>query len=84
MLPTLSVRSSLSPEVCALSSKIAKCAPPSIHAITTLMGIFQRTKANEQTIESLALRVKALAELLCAPVSEGDVKERGRRKNLER
>jgi len=44
----------------------------------------QRTKANEQAIESLAPRVKALAELLDAPVSEGDVKERERRNELER
>jgi len=44
----------------------------------------QRTSANEKAIESLAPRVKAFAELLCAPVSEGDVKERERRKKLER
>ena len=44
----------------------------------------QRTKANQQVIESLAPRVKELAELLCEPVSEGDVKERERRVKLER
>ena len=40
-------------------------------------------KGNEQTIESLAHRVKALAESLNSPVSEGDVKEQQRRKTLE-
>ena len=41
-------------------------------------------KGNEQTIESLAHRVKALAELLRLPVSEGHVKEQERRQTLER
>jgi len=40
-------------------------------------------KANKQAIESLAPRVKALAKLLCKPVSEGDVDERERRQKLE-
>jgi len=48
----------------------------------TLTGT-QRTKANKQMIESLAPRVRALAELLCSPVPKGDVKEKGRRKRLE-
>ena len=43
----------------------------------------QRTKANKQAIESLAPRVKELAERLCEPVGEGDVKERERRTRLE-
>ena len=46
--------------------------------------VFQRTKANRQAIESLAPRVKALSASLCTPVSEGGVKERERRKKLER
>ena len=41
------------------------------------------TKANKQAIKSLAPRVKALAELLCKPVSEGDARERERRQKLE-
>ena len=41
-------------------------------------------KGNEQTIESLAHRVKALAKLLCSPVSEDDIGEQERRKTLER
>ena len=41
-------------------------------------------KGNEQTIESLARRVKALAELLRSPVSEADVEEEERRRILER
>ena len=40
-------------------------------------------KGNEQTIESLAHRVKALAGLLRSPVSEDDVKEQERRQILE-
>jgi len=43
----------------------------------------QRTKANKESIESLAPQVKSLAELLCEPVPEGDVKEGERRKRLE-
>ena len=41
-------------------------------------------KGNEQTIESLAHRVKALVELLHSPVSDDDVKEQERRQILER
>ena len=41
-------------------------------------------KGNEQTIESLAHRVKDLAELLRSPVSEDDVEEHERRQVLER
>ena len=40
-------------------------------------------KANQQVIESLAPRVKALAERLCEPVPESDAEERERRKRLE-
>ena len=44
----------------------------------------QQTTASKQAIESLASRVKALAESLYAPISEGDFKEESRRKILER
>ena len=40
-------------------------------------------KANKQAIESLAPRVKELAEKLCEPVGEDDIKERERRTRLE-
>ena len=43
----------------------------------------KRTKANEQAIESLAPRVKELAERLCKPIREGDVEEGERRTRLE-
>ncbi|KAF9645378.1 WD40 repeat-like protein [Thelephora ganbajun] len=43
----------------------------------------EHTMANRRAIESLAPRVKALSESLCAPVSEGDANERERRKTLE-
>ena len=46
--------------------------------------VLQRTKANEQPIESLAPRVRALAESLCKPASEDDARERERRQSLER
>ena len=49
-----------------------------------LLPVPQRMKGNEQTIESLAYRVKTLAESLHSPISEGDVKEQKRRKTLER
>ena len=44
----------------------------------------QRTTANKEAIESLAPRVKALAESLCAPISELGTQEESRRKALER
>ena len=47
------------------------------------LQVMQRTKANSQAIEALAPRVKALTESLCAPVSEGDIREESRRKILE-
>ena len=53
-------------------------------ALPQLLQVPQRMKGNEQTIESLAHRVKSLAESLRSPVSEDDVKEHERRKALER
>ena len=53
------------------------------HILPTMLMRLQQTKANNQAIESLAPRVKLLAESLCAPVSEGDIKEESRRKILE-
>jgi hypothetical protein len=47
------------------------------------LQVVQQTKANSQAIEALAPRVKALTKLLCAPVSEGDIREELRRKILE-
>ena len=48
-----------------------------------LLHPHQRMKGNEQTIESLAHRVKALVELLRSPVSEDDVEEHERRQILD-
>ena len=48
------------------------------------LPILQRVKGNEQSIESLARRVKALAELLRSPVSDDDIEEEERRQILER
>ena len=78
-----SVLSNLSPEVSALFLKTARYGPPHACAVRCLQAS-QRTKANTQEIESLAPRVDALAESLCAPVSKGDIKEGSRRKVLER
>ena len=47
------------------------------------LQLFQRSQGNKQTIESVAPRVKSLAESLCAPVFEGDAKEKIRRRILE-
>ena len=44
----------------------------------------QRMKVNDQAIESLAPRIKALSTLLRTPVSRGDTKEQPRREELER
>ena len=44
----------------------------------------QRTKANKQLIESLAQRISSLAQSLCVPVHQDDIKERSRRDDLER
>ena len=58
---------------------------PSLHKhYPQHLQVPQRTTANKEAIESLAPRVKALAELLCKPVSESDVEERERRGKLER
>ena len=54
------------------------------HRPSVTLMCAQRTKANEQAIESLAPRVRELSELLCEPVRVGDVKERERRARLER
>ena len=43
----------------------------------------QKTVVNKQMIESLAYRSETLVDLLCEPVSDGDVKEETRRKDLE-
>ena len=67
-----------------LSSILENCevgSPP--HTLSHPLQVSQRTRGNEQAIESLAPRIEALSELLCGPVSEGDVKERERRKRLE-
>ena len=68
-------------EISALLLKIVRYGPPPAYIVWHLQ-VPQQTKANTRTIESLAPRVKALAESLCAPASEGDFKEG--RKVLER
>jgi len=45
---------------------------------------FQHTEVDEQAIESLAPRIKALSELLCVPIPPGDVNEKERERKLDR
>ena len=54
-----------------------------LYTLSQRLQVPQRTKANKQAIESLAPRIKALAELLCPPVPKDDTKERERRNKLE-
>jgi hypothetical protein len=54
------------------------------HTLSTPLTDPQRTKANDQAIESLAPRIKSLAKTLCARVSEDDTGEKSRRDELER
>lgn len=42
-----------------------------------------RAQGNKRAIESLAPRVKLLAESLCTPISEGDTREESRRMSLK-
>lgn len=76
------VHSNLLLEAFALSWKIVRCAPPHPCTISTSLTVPQRTMENNQAIESLAPRVKTLSKSLCAPVSNGDIKEESRRKTL--
>ena len=77
-----SAHSSPSLEVYASFWKIARY-DISPYRLSVSLTCPQRTKANEQAIESLAPRVKELAERLCKPVHEGDVEEGERRTRLE-
>jgi len=48
-----------------------------------ILTAIQQTEVDEQAIEWLAPRVKALSESLCAPIPLGDPNEREREKKLE-
>jgi hypothetical protein len=56
--------------------------PPSTHSIHNAYRLFKQTEVDEQAIESLAPRVKALSESLCAPIPLGDVNEKERERKL--
>ena len=58
--------------------------PFPLHTLPTTLTGLQKTKANKRAIESLAPRVKAIADSLYMPVPEGDIREESRRKILER
>ena len=69
--------------LCFILKNYGVCFPRNVYL--QFSPALQRMKANKQAIESLAPRVKALAESLCKPVSEGvAARERERRQNLER
>ena len=48
------------------------------------LQLFQHTEVDEQAIESLAPRVKAVFELLRQPIPLGDVDEKERERKLDR
>jgi len=77
------VHSNLSLEVSLLSWKIVRYGSPHTYCVFIALTVPQRTKANKQAIELLIPRAKALAETLCTPVPEGDIREESRRKILE-
>ena len=54
-----------------------------LHMLSIILTSTQRTEENKQAIESLAPRIKALSDSLCAPASEDDSGEEVRRKKLE-
>ena len=58
--------------------------PPSHASDAHCLQLFQRTEVDRHAIESLAPRVKALSESLCAPIPQGDINEEERAKTLER
>jgi hypothetical protein len=78
------VRSDPSLVVSASSWTIARYSLPPVYTTHNTYRCQQRTKANTQAIESLAPRVKALAESLREPVSKDDIREESRRNVLER
>ena len=67
--------------LCTVLENCEVCFPCDIYLRCS--QALQRTKANKQAIESLAPRVRALAESIRKPVSEGDAKEQERRQKLE-
>ena len=68
--------------LCFILENYEVCFPCDVYLQCSLA--LQSTKANKQPIESLAPRVRALAESLSKPVSEGDAREWERRQKLER
>ena len=67
--------------LCFILENYQVCFPRNVYLQCS--QALQITKANGQAIESLALRVRALAESLWKPISEGDAREQERRQNLE-
>ena len=60
-----------------------KVGIPSCTSNPKCLQSFQQTEVDQQAIESLAPRVKALSESLCVPISWDDVNEKEREKKLE-
>ena len=55
-----------------------KVGIPSCTSNPKCLQSFQQTEVDQQAIESLVPRVKALSESLCAPISRDDVNEKER------
>ena len=60
-----------------------KVWPPSHTFNLQYLQSFQQTEVDEQAIESLVPHIKALSELLCVPIPQGDVNEEDREGKLE-
>ena len=57
---------------------------PPVHVVSLwFLYSFQQTEVDEQAIELLAPRVKALSESLYGPIPLGDVNEKERERKLE-
>jgi len=61
-----------------------KVWPPSHTFNLQCLQSFQQTEVDEQAIESLAPRIRALSESLCEPTQPDDINEKERERKLDR
>jgi len=73
---------SIAGELC-LVLESCKVLSPFNRLCSQCLQLPQQTEVDEQAIESLALRVKALFESLSAPIPLGDVDEEARERELK-
>ena len=74
---------SLAGGLCLILENCKVCLPPCTFNLQCLRS-FQQTKVDEQAMVSLAPRIKALFESLCAPIPLCDVNEKERERKLNR